>query len=149
MDEVVRMLKQLVLGDLAAMVVTGVVKSVDKTECTCDVDPDDEGAELVNVRLRSVLDGAQDGFTLWPKVGSSVTVLMLDKNTGLVVQYTAVECYDIRTENDSLKALLKDMIQWMREATYSNGAGPTGPANNVAALTQFDNRLNSFFNDGA
>ena len=46
------LLKQLL--DLKHPVKSGVVKSVNLENLTCDVDPDDEGAELPNVRLRAV-----------------------------------------------------------------------------------------------
>lgn len=141
MDNIVSLMKQLVLSDLAAMVVTGVVKSVDKAERTIDVDPDDEGAELAGVRLRSVVDDAKDGFTIWPVVGSTVTVLMLDDHTGLVVQYSEVEAYSMRTGRESLKAILSDFLDAIGHMVFTTNQGPTIKLVNAPEFTAIKQRL--------
>lgn len=147
MENIVAMLKKLVLADLAAMVVTGVVTEVDKATRTCDVDPDDEGAPLVGVRLRSVVDAVKDGFTIWPVVGSTVTVLMLDDHTGLVVQYTAVEAYTIRTEQESLKEVLSDFLDAIGRMVFTTNNGPTTQLVNAPEFTSLKQRLDLLFLD--
>ncbi|MBD2769698.1 hypothetical protein IC235_17550 [Hymenobacter sp. BT664] len=145
MENIVNMLKQLVLGDLAAMVVTGTVKDVDKAARTIDVDPDDEGAELLNVRLRSVVDGAQDGFTIWPVQGSTVTVLMLDDHTGLVVQYSAVESYSIRNGQESMKELMSDLFDAIGRMVFQTNSGATLQLVNAPEFTDLKRRFNLLF----
>ncbi|GGG33422.1 hypothetical protein [Hymenobacter glacieicola] len=147
MENIVSMLKQLVLGDLAAMVVTGKVTEVDQAERTCDVDPDDEGAPLVSVRLRSVVDDEQNGFTIWPAVGSTVTVLMLDDHTGLVVQYSEVEAYSIRNQKESLKAILSDFLDAVLNQVFTTNNGPTIQLVNAPEFTAIKERLDLLFLD--
>lgn len=141
------MLKQLVLDDLAAVVVTGTVTDVDKADRTVDVDPDDEGAPLLGVRLRSVVDDAKDGFTIWPVIGSTVTVLMLDDHTGLVVQYSAVEAFSLRTEKESLKDLLSDFLDAIGRMVFTTNSGATIKLVNAPEFVAIKNRLPLLFSD--
>jgi hypothetical protein len=149
MENIVAMLKQLVLADLAALVVTGVVTDVDKQARTIDVDPDDEGAELVGVRLRSVVDDAQDGFTIWPVKGSKVTVLMLDDHTGLVVQYSAVEGYSIRNGQENMKQLMTDLFALFGRLVFqtNNGATLGLTPDSISAVNDLSRRANLLFID--
>jgi hypothetical protein len=141
------MLKQLVLDDLAAVVVTGTVTDVDKADRTVDVNPDDEGAPLLGVRLRSVVDDAKDGFTIWPVIGSTVTVLMLDDHTGLVVQYSAVEAFSLRTEKESLKDVLSDFLDAIGRMVFTTNQGPTIKLVNAPEFTDLKTRLDLLFSD--
>ncbi|MES2730041.1 MAG: hypothetical protein V4621_08125 [Pseudomonadota bacterium] len=140
-------MKRIVLDDLAAMVVTGVVTSVDKDDRTIDVDPDDEGAELVGVRLRSVVDDVQDGFTIWPVVGSTVTVLMLDDHTGLVVQYSAVEGYTLNAGEESFKQLMADFFSVIGRLVFmtNNGATLGLTPDSITAVNDLARRSNLLF----
>jgi hypothetical protein len=146
-EAIVRMLKQLVLDDLAAVVVTGTVTDVDKADRTVDVDPDDEGAPLLGVRLRSVVDDAKGGFTIWPVIGSTVTVLMLDDHTGLVVQYSAVEAFSLRTEQESLKDLLSDFLDAIGRMVFQTNSGATIQLVNAPEFAAIKNRLPLLFSD--
>lgn len=125
-----------------AKVVTGKVTNVNKTALTCDVAPDDEGAEFVNVRLRAVEDGGQDGIILFPVKGSSVTLLLLDEETALVVQYSAVEVYSIRTANESLKSILDDFLDAIGNMVFTTNQGPTIKLVNAPAFAAIKQRLN-------
>jgi hypothetical protein len=149
MENIVALLKRIVLADLAKMVVTGVVTDVDKAERTIDVDPDDEGAPLVGVRLRSVVDAAQDGFTIWPMKGSTVTVLMLDDHTGLVVQYSAVEGYSIRNGQESMKELMTDLFALFGRLVFqtNNGATLGLTPDSISAVDDLSRRANLLFLD--
>ena len=142
-EAIVRMLKAIVAEH--DKVVTGTVTSVDKEAMTCDVQPDNEGAEFVNVRLRSVLDDGQDGIVIFPKEGSSVTLLLLDEHTALVVQYSAVEAYSIRTEAESLKTILEDFLDAIGQMVFTTNQGPTIKLVNAPAFTAIKQRLNGLF----
>ena len=127
--------------------VTGTVTAVDKTALTCDVQPDNEGAEFVGVRLRSVVDNGTDGFVIFPKKGSSVTLLLLDKDTALVVQYSAVEVYSMRSETESLKAILSDFLDAIGQMVFTTNQGPTIKLVNAPAFAAIKQRLNALLHD--
>jgi hypothetical protein len=146
MSDVVKgLLKQIVGGP--AQVVTGTVTEVDKDALTCDVARDDEGADHVQVRLRSVVDGGKDGFVLIPKVGSNVTLLLLDKDTSLVIQYSAVEVYSIRTETESLKGILSDWLDAIGQMVFTTNQGPTIKLVNAPDFVKLKQRLNGLLAD--
>jgi hypothetical protein len=128
-------------------VVTGTVLSVDKEAMTCDVARDDEGAEHLQVRLRAVVDGGQDGLVLFPVQGSNVTLLLLDEDTSLVIQYSAVEVYSIRTATESLKSILSDFLDAIGEMVFTTNQGPTIKLVNAPAFQQIKQRLNGLLSD--
>ena len=125
-----------------AIVVPGTVTSVDKTAMTCDVKPDNEGAEYVNVRLRAVVDGGQDGFVIFPKKGSNVTLLLLDEHTALVVQYSAVDTYGIRSGSESFKSILDDFLDAIGAMVFTTNQGPTIKLVNAPDFAAIKQRLN-------
>lgn len=139
-EKIQQMLHQ--LTERPTKVATGTVTAVDKTALTCDVAPDNEGAEYVNVRLRAVEDGGQDGIILFPVVGSSVTLLLIDAETALVVQYSAVEVYAIRTATESLKSILDDFLDAIGQMVFTTNQGPTIKLLNAPAFAAIKQRLN-------
>ena len=139
------LLKQ--LTERPGIVTTGKVKAVDKTALTCTVVPDNEGAEYVNVRLRAVEDGGQDGFIIFPVEGSSVTLLLIDEETALVVQYSAVEVYSIRSETESLKAILSDFLDAIGQMVFTTNQGPTIQLVNAPAFAAIKQRLNGLLHE--
>jgi hypothetical protein len=126
-------------------VVTGTVVSVNKDAMTCDVARDDEGADHLQVRLRAVVDGGQDGLVLFPVVGSNVTLLLLDEDTSLVIQYSAVDVYSIRTATESLKSILSDFLDAIGEMVFTTNQGPTIKLVNAPAFQDIKQRLNGLF----
>jgi len=66
------------------------VVSVDKDLNTCDVEPLDGDAELLDVRLTATEEN-QTGFLVYPDIDSSVIVTFLDKDTAFVSMCTEVE----------------------------------------------------------
>ncbi|MDJ0363567.1 hypothetical protein QMK33_00265 [Hymenobacter sp. H14-R3] len=144
-ETIQRLLKQLVAGP--AQVVTGTVTAVDKAAMTCDVARDDEGADHVQVRLRAVVDGGQDGLVIFPKVGSNVTLLLLDEDTALVIQYSAVEVYSIRTETESLKSILSDFLDAIGQMVFTTNQGPTIKLVNAPAFAKIKQRLNGLLHE--
>jgi ribosomal protein S1 len=128
-------------------VVTGTVLSVDKEAMTCDVARDDEGADHLQVRLRAVVDGGQDGLVLFPVKGSNVTLLLLDEDTSLVIQYSAVEVYSIRTATESLKSILSDFLDEIGQMVFTTNQGPTDKLVNALAFVKIKQRLNGLLSD--
>ena len=66
------------------------VVSVDKYLNTCDVDPLDGDAGLLDVKLTAT-EGNQAGFIVCPEIDSSVIVTFLDKDTAFVSMCTEVK----------------------------------------------------------
>lgn len=125
---------------------TGVVTAVDMDELTCDVEPDDEGAELVGVRLRSVADDSvTDGFIIIPTVGSSVTVLMLDDDTAILVMASTAQLLTLATENESLKSILADTFAAIGRMVFTTNNGPTTKLVNAAEFAGLSDRLDNLF----
>lgn len=144
MSELVqRLLKELTARP--SQVLTGTVTAVDKAALTCEVDPHDGGAGHVQVRLRSVVDSATNGFVIFPAVGSDVTLLLLDEDTALVVQYGAVEVYSIKTDTESLKAVLSDWLDAIGQMVFTTNQGPTISLVNAPAFVAIKQRLNNLF----
>lgn len=83
----------------------GVVKSVDKTKDTCTLTIEDDG-ELINVRLKAVLDSNTNKIVAYPKVGSSLLyVLIENKNTEAFV-FAMSEVEEVYVKIGSQKILL-------------------------------------------
>jgi hypothetical protein len=144
-EQIKRLLKQ--LTDQPHPVISGTVSSVDLAELTCDVLPDDGGAELVNVRLRPVLDGGNDGLLVVPAKDSSVAVLLLDEQTPLLIATSRVQLYSVRTETESLKEWAKDLLAAIRRQVFATNQGPTVRLINDADFLALDRRLDNLFND--
>ena len=66
------------------------VISIDKDLNTCDVEPLDGDAELLDVRLTATEEN-QTGFLVYPEIDSSVIVTFIDKDTAFVSMCTEVE----------------------------------------------------------
>ncbi len=57
--------------------VAGKVLSVDKTNCTCLIQPVDGTADIPDARLRASIDGASAGVVIFPAVDSKVICSMI------------------------------------------------------------------------
>lgn len=124
----------------------GTVKAVNLQKFTCDVDPDDEGAEIPDVLLRAVeVTGAATGFTVIPAEGAKVVVVMLDKDTAALVQASAAQLLTVATENESLKAILKDTLGAIGRMVFKTNNGATLELLNAPEFTSIDQRLDLLF----
>ncbi|MCT4559845.1 MAG: hypothetical protein N4A41_00555, partial [Crocinitomicaceae bacterium] len=68
------------------------VTAVDKEKCTVDLDMITE-VEMTDVRLQAGIVETVPGIKVIPKIGSVVTVGMLENNTaiGIILSYTEIE----------------------------------------------------------
>lgn len=121
----------------------GLVKSVDKPSLTCEVEPLDGDALVLDVRLSA--DTAQQGFIIYPKVGSVVAVVMESEAAGFVGMVSEVDRFTFKTENENLKDLLADLLTAIKAITVQTGVGPSGTPINMASFIEIENRLNNFF----
>lgn len=54
------------------------VDAVNEADQTCDVTPINGDAQLLDVKLKALLDGLENGMVIFPKVGSQVVVGLAD-----------------------------------------------------------------------
>lgn len=82
--------------------VSGKVTSVDKTECTCEIQPNNGRATMFDVRLRALADGTSTGNVLYPAVGSHVLVGIIEnnENAAFIAIYSDIDEYHINGNNN-------------------------------------------------
>lgn len=106
------------------------VDSVDSAERTCDVTPNNGDAQIFGVRLQSVVDEDSiepKGFIIFPVVGSEILVTFINSQTGYVGSYSEVDLYIIESKNESLKAILSDLIDAINNIQVTTPQGPSTP----------------------
>lgn len=76
------------------------VLEVNTQEITVDVKPIDGTAEIFDVRLQA--ESETGGLVIFPKVGSMVLVVFLNKNNASVVNTSEITKYELKIENSEL-----------------------------------------------
>lgn len=140
-----------------------IVISVDKDHGTCIVNVD--GLELPDVQLSSIIDGNNQKFYLFPAVESSVLVSPINEDLHrlYVESYSEVESLDLnieqvrfqvdkdgfllKKENETLKALMVDLIEEIKKMKFTTNNGPTIKLINTAQFTTIENRFKNFLKD--
>lgn len=99
--------------------VLGIVKSVDKDECTCVVD--DDGTDIPGVRLRPVT-GTNTGIVGYPKQGAYVLCVKVEATEEwMMIEATQYESILINCDsiilNNGENGLVKitEMVSWMQK----------------------------------
>lgn len=144
------------------------VVSVDKTKGTCTVS--DETLQYTDVRLTAIIEENAKAFFLYPKVGSQVLVSPINEDlTKLYVEaYAEIESMEVQVEttqftidkdgfllqkeNETLKALLIDLIEAIENQSYAVSTtgsataqtGSTTLLNNKADFTKIKERFKQF-----
>lgn len=111
------------------------VVSVQKVEDNyCIIDNDTE------VRLNSIIDDLKSSFTIYPKIGSKITVARLDNQDELVIiQYSEIDRIVIKmdqqvfemkdgkfrvlNENSNLKTILNDLFSTLENSIIQTPSG--------------------------
>jgi hypothetical protein len=75
------------------------VTELNETERTVDVAPLNGDAEIFGVRLQSAIS-LNNGFVIFPKIGSVVIVTFLNKLTGYVSTFSEIDKIYIDSENE-------------------------------------------------
>jgi hypothetical protein len=91
------------------------VLEVDAVEKTVNVKPVDDTAEIYNVRLQA--ESETGGLVLFPKVGSMVLVVFINKNNAAVVNTSEIEKLELVIENSELQ-IDKDKFLFKREQVH-------------------------------
>ena len=81
--EILRAFHDRFIGNERFYAVIGTAVNVDETKRTCDLEPLEDDATRVGIRLQSVISETQ-GFVLIPKEGSFIAVSFFDKSKGFV-----------------------------------------------------------------
>ena len=88
------------------------VLEIDQDEKTVNVKPVDDTAEIYNVRLQA--ESESGGLVLFPKVGSMVLIVFINKNNAAVVNTSEIEKLELVIENSELQ-IDKDKFLFKRE----------------------------------
>lgn len=142
------------LYSLDVQVVDAEVVSVDNSAMTCTVKRAN-GAQIKDVHLKALKDSS-DAVVIVPAVGADVQMVRL-KAGWLIISCDVAEKvkgkiattefeidkdgYKLKCGSEDLKSLLNDLTDALIQATYTNGAGTTSPANNVAVMQQIKQRI--------
>lgn len=79
MTEIAQAIRKIIQDDIKINVVVGKVKSVDEQKMTCDIDLK-TSPDLLDVRLRSVIDEEEKGILIVPENDSYVLAGLIDNN---------------------------------------------------------------------
>lgn len=139
----------------ADVALDGEVTEVNETEYTCTVKLANN-LDLKPVQLKA-LKGSSDCVVIIPKVGSDVQIVNVGDPDWLVISCDVVEKvkgkiatsefvidkdgFQFKRGSEDLKTLMNDLMDVLIQATYTNGAGTTSPANNVAQMQQIKQRI--------
>jgi len=134
------------------------VLAIDQEEKTVNVKPVDDTAEIYNVRLQA--ESETGGLVLFPKVGSMVLVVFINKNNAAVINTSEIEklslvissCtfevdntgFLLKKENETLKKLMADLITAIKALKFTTNNGPTINLINIADFTALETRFNQF-----
>lgn len=169
MDELTEALRVLKKRDVDTF--PAVVVSVDKEQGTCTVKADD--LELPDVQLSAIIGGNNQRFFLFPAVESSVLVSPINEDLHrlYVEAYSEIERFDLnieqvrfqvdqdgflmKKENETLKALMVDLIGAVKNMSFSvnttgTAAAQTGSTTSLVNMAEFvavENRFKQFLKD--
>ncbi|MBA9078935.1 hypothetical protein ACFFGQ_03580 [Rufibacter quisquiliarum] len=133
-EKVKSLLKQ-ILGDVPGMVIMGTVTELNHQDRTCDISPEDGGADVLDVRLRPLVDGKDTGLNLTPAKGAHVVVLMIDENDGLLISCTELETFQVKVGQHQAK---------LDKEGWCFNSGDNGGLVNWPSLVEELNKTNSF-----
>lgn len=85
--EIEEAIKRLGAGQkkLSDEVIVGTVLRVNKEEATCDIQPINDDADMLDVQLKAIIDQDKKGIILYPKVGSTVVATVYKPNVVLMM----------------------------------------------------------------
>jgi exosome complex RNA-binding protein Csl4 len=142
------------------------VFEINQDEKTVNVKPIDDTAEIFNVRLQA--ESETGGLVFYPKIGSMVLVVFIDKNNAAVVNTGGIEKLDLviktvqflvdkdgfllKKENETLKILISDLIAAIKNLSFivnttGTALAQTGQTTTIVNLVEFtsvENRFNQF-----
>lgn len=141
-----------------------IVKAVDETYLTCDVE-DFDGHQLYDIRLRAAIDGDKHGVVAIPVIESSVLVGNIGNSPGefFVVSFSKVTKFTawvdtsrfeidtngllLKRGEQTLKLILNAIIEQIKLITVTSAApgSPTSIPINAAAFDAIKNTIATVF----
>lgn len=96
-------IERIIKDNMRMQVVVGKVKSVDEDEMVCDIDLE-TSPDLLDVRLRAVIDKSDTGVLVYPKKDSRVLVGLIENKpqSAFICGYSEVEKIRLITEDIEL-----------------------------------------------
>lgn len=135
------------------------VLKVHQSDKTIDVKPIDDTAEIYNVRLQA--ESETGGLVLYPKKGSMVLVVFINKNNAAVVNTSEIEKFSLvidpctlevdktgfllKKQNETMKKLMKDLIKACKQLKFTTNTGSTIQLINIQDFIDVENRFDNFF----
>jgi hypothetical protein len=111
--EIKELIQTLMKDQIKTQVLVGKIINVDESKMICDIDLQN-APDMLDVRLRAVIDKVEKGILIIPKKGSYVLVGLIDnkKESAFICKYSEVEkvkilCDDIKLGGDGFGGLVK------------------------------------------
>lgn len=137
------------------------VVSVDIEKKTADLKPLDGSSNINDAYL--IVDDEQGGVYAEPSVGSLVCVVFVSKEIAVVVNTSELKEFRtkiegvtfqmdkdgflLKKENETLKALMVDLITEIKRMKFTTNMGPTIKLINKPQFTAIENRFKNFLKD--
>lgn len=129
------------------------VISVDKENQTADLKPLDGSAEI----LDALIQVADKGAFIEPKIGSQVACVFVSKELAIIVNYSELKQFQVKIEgvefqfdkdgflmkkeNESLRNLMVDLLQEIQKMKFTTNTGSTILLVNKPQFVNIENRF--------
>ena len=149
------LIQQLAKTDDEIYAKIGTVKEIDTSQGTAIVEPLDGTASIMQVYLQA----DEGGVYITPKVGSMVAVVFINKEMGVIGSHSEITDYQIKIENtflqinkdgfllkkenETLKALMSDLLKAIKAMKFTTNQGPTINLINRADFEALETRFNN------
>jgi hypothetical protein len=138
------------------------VLEVDKEKGFCIVK---DGEFELKARLAAVINDSKEKFFLYPKIGSVVLVAPIEEDIHQlhIIKYSDIEqlrlrigdtdfCIDkdgfnFKKENESLRSLLLELIEGIKNLKFTTNFGPTINMINIADFTAVETKFKNLLKD--
>lgn len=163
-DELVKELDGFMNDRQKTVVIPATVEVVYENNYTVDV-LTAGGHEYFDIRLKPSIDSLDPGAIIFPEIGSKVLIARIgaSDNTFCVIAYsqvskvifaseqTSIEIDSagilLKRQNETLKDLISDLIDQIKQITVTTAQGPSGVPINAAGFTAIQTRFNQLLKD--
>lgn len=132
--EIKEAMERMMNNQIPVSIISGIVTAVRPEEDTCDVQPDNDDAEVHDVAL---LNG------IYPAVGAQVLIGLVENRLvdTFLISADKVTHFRLATEQESLLPILQDLVAAIMELTVTTPAGPSGVPINLVKFRALAQRL--------
>jgi phage baseplate assembly protein gpV len=104
--------------------------------------PDGAGNNIYRILYK---DGSYEQFDRSSSIKTNYYKEKLHNETGGGAIHEMTSKHSIKNTSDSVQSIFSDMMDMMKLMTFTNGAGTTGPANNITVMDSLKTRFNNLF----